>query len=319
MNKRIASPPEKLKAQMAAGGVLALGVTDPFTALLAERAGAAVLYASGFTAEAVVLGQPDMGLITLPEMLGFASSIADRVDLPVVSDADVGFEGGPLNVHRTVEQFERRGIAAIHIEDQSVPKQCPFLPDGKTVLEREDARNRIRAAVNARDEMLIIARTDADYLGLDEVIDRCHMFLDAGADAVMPVVMQLNGVSVASLPPAEQMDLHRELNDRIDGTTVSLGFLPPTGYTVADFFDAGYALVPAAVDVLEASVNAALSTIEALVNHGSTESVKGTNPPRLRAGLDMLQALGIERLLEIQDQATGTNSAEAAKRVLAAR
>src|SRR5262249_35943522 len=129
------------------------------------------------------LGSPDFGLLTMSEMVGNAGRIVAAVELPVVADADTGY-GNELNVTRTVREYEARGVAAIHIEDQVSPKRCGHL-DGKEVISRTDFVSKIRAAVEARrtKDFVVIARTDARaMLSLDEAIWRANAALDAGAD-----------------------------------------------------------------------------------------------------------------------------------------
>src|SRR5436190_16837875 len=140
--------------------VVAPGCYDAITARLVERAGFPAVYMSG-AATAASLGYPDYGLVTMSEMVERAAVLVRSVSLPVISDADTGY-GNELNVTRTVREFEARGVAGIHIEDQVSPKRCGHL-DGKTVIPREEFISKIRAAVQARRsaDFFIIARTDA--------------------------------------------------------------------------------------------------------------------------------------------------------------
>jgi 2-methylisocitrate lyase-like PEP mutase family enzyme len=128
-------------------------------------------------------GYPDYGLLTMSEMVGNASRIANVVDLPVIADADTGY-GNELNVVRTVREYERHGVAAIHIEDQVFPKKCGHL-DNKEVIPLNDYLAKVRAAVDARTDpdFIIIARTDSRAVaGFDEAIQRANAALAAGAD-----------------------------------------------------------------------------------------------------------------------------------------
>ncbi|HVH77268.1 MAG TPA: isocitrate lyase/phosphoenolpyruvate mutase family protein [Stellaceae bacterium] len=164
------------------GMVVAPGVYDCLTAKLAERAGYAALYMTG-AGTAAGLGFPDLGLLTMTEMVENAGRIAAAVALPLVADADTGY-GNELNVWRTVREFEARGVAAIHIEDQEFPKRCGHLDD-KRILPREDWLAKIRAAAAARRnaEFAIIARTDARAVaGFEEAVARANAALAAGAD-----------------------------------------------------------------------------------------------------------------------------------------
>ena len=164
--------------------VVAPGAIDGITGNAIERAGFAAAYMTG-AGTAMTLGYPDYGLITMSEMVANAQRIVESTTIPLISDADTGY-GNELNVFRTVREFERVGVAAIHIEDQVFPKRCGHL-DNKEVTSREDYLAKIRAAADARrsKEFMIIARTDSRaVLGLDEAIARARLALDAGADMV---------------------------------------------------------------------------------------------------------------------------------------
>jgi 2-methylisocitrate lyase-like PEP mutase family enzyme len=164
------------------GMVVAPGAYDCITAKLIEQAGFDAVYMTG-AGTAATLGYPDFGLITMSEMVANAGRIAGAVELPVVADADTGY-GNELNVFRTVREFERSGVAGIHIEDQEFPKKCGHLDD-KRVIPREDYIAKIRAAAAARldKDFIIIARTDSRAVaGLDEAVSRANAALTAGAD-----------------------------------------------------------------------------------------------------------------------------------------
>jgi 2-methylisocitrate lyase-like PEP mutase family enzyme len=162
--------------------VIAPGAYDGLTAKLVAQAGFAAVYMTG-AGTSVSHGYPDFGLLTMSEMVENAARIVRSVDVPVIADADTGY-GNELNVFRTVQEYERRGVAAIHIEDQVSPKKCGHLDD-KEIVPREDYIAKIRAAVAARrdGDFMIIARTDARAVaGLDEAIVRANAALSAGAD-----------------------------------------------------------------------------------------------------------------------------------------
>ena len=170
---------ELLKQQ---GMVVAPGAYDCITAKLIEQAGFAAVYMTG-AGTAATLGYPDFGLVTMSEMVGNAGRIAAAVELPVIADADTGY-GNELNVFRTVREFERSGVAGIHIEDQEFPKKCGHLED-KQIIPREDYLAKIRAAAAARGDrdFTIIARTDSRAVaGLGEAVARANAALAAGAD-----------------------------------------------------------------------------------------------------------------------------------------
>jgi 2-methylisocitrate lyase-like PEP mutase family enzyme len=164
------------------GMITAPGAYDCITARMIAQAGFSAVYMTG-AGTAASLGYPDYGLVTMSEMVENAGRIAAAVPVPVIADADTGY-GNELNVVRTVREYEQRGVAGIHIEDQGFPKRCGHL-ENKVIIPLEDYVAKIRAAVSAkRDrEFLIIARTDARaVLGFDEAIRRANASIEAGAD-----------------------------------------------------------------------------------------------------------------------------------------
>jgi 2-methylisocitrate lyase-like PEP mutase family enzyme len=173
----------KLRTLLRAPGmVIAPGAYDGLTAMLVAQAGFAAVYMTG-AGTSVSHGYPDFGLLTETEMVANAVRMARAVDLPLVADADTGY-GNELNVVRTVQDYERAGVAGIHIEDQVSPKRCGHLDD-KEIVPREDWLAKIRAAAASRrdPDFLIIARTDSRAMaGFDEAIGRANAALDAGAD-----------------------------------------------------------------------------------------------------------------------------------------
>jgi len=165
--------------------VLAPGCYDALGARLVEEAGFAAAYMTGFGSAASRLGRPDVGLMTLPEMADNARQIAGAVDIPVIADADTGY-GNPINVIRTVHEYEAAGVAAIHIEDQVMPKKCGHM-EGKQLIPIGEMVAKVAAAVAARrsPEFLIIARTDARAVeGLEGALERARRYREAGADAL---------------------------------------------------------------------------------------------------------------------------------------
>jgi carboxyvinyl-carboxyphosphonate phosphorylmutase len=165
--------------------VLAPGVFDGLGARLVEEAGFPAVYMTGFGTAAALLGRPDVGLLTMSEMVENAARIVAACDLPVIADADTGY-GNPINVIRTVQEYERAGVAAIHLEDQVAPKKCGHM-EGKQVIPAAEMEAKVRAAVAARrsDDFVIIARTDARAVeGMDSAIDRARRYRDAGADVL---------------------------------------------------------------------------------------------------------------------------------------
>lgn len=165
--------------------VLAPGVYDALSALLAEQAGFEALYLSGASIAYTRLGRSDVGLTTFTEVADTLARITERVRLPVIVDADTGF-GNALNVMRTVKGFERAGAAMIQLEDQTFPKRCGHL-DGKTVVPVAEMVGKLKAALDARasTDTLILARTDALAVeGLDAALDRAELYMECGVDAL---------------------------------------------------------------------------------------------------------------------------------------
>lgn len=164
------------------GMVIAPGAYDCVTATMIGHAGFDALYMTGAGTSAA-LGYPDFGLLTMTEMVQNAGRIANCVDIPLIADADTGY-GNELNVFRTIREYERLGVAGIHMEDQEFPKRCGHL-DNKSVIPTKDYVAKVRAAADARmdSDFLIIARTDARAVtGFDDAIERANLALEAGAD-----------------------------------------------------------------------------------------------------------------------------------------
>lgn len=175
-----------LKARLARDGiVLAPGIYDGLTSLIAEQAGFEALYLSGAAVAYTRLGRPDIGLTSVTEMAETMSLIADRTNLPVIIDADTGF-GNALNAQRTMRLYERAGAAALQVEDQTYPKRCGHLKD-KALIPAAEMAGKIAAMADARRsaETLIIARTDAIAVeGFDAALERAETYLAAGADVL---------------------------------------------------------------------------------------------------------------------------------------
>ncbi|GAB4236940.1 MAG: isocitrate lyase/PEP mutase family protein [Methyloligellaceae bacterium] len=202
---------------------------DGLSASMIAQAGFPFTFMSGFAVSAARIGAPDTGLISFGEMLDQGRNICAATPIPVIGDGDTGY-GNALNVRRTVEMYARAGFAAVMIEDQVAPKRCGHTR-GKLVVDREEALNRIKAAVDARDaghDILILARTDARHgHGLDEAIARAQAFGDLGADILFVeapktraemerIIGEAPGIHMANLveggetpllPPAELHDI----------------------------------------------------------------------------------------------------------------
>ncbi len=167
------------------GMIIAPGVAEAMGARVVLSLGFRAIYMTGSGSSAIRLGMPDMGLMTMVEMVDNAARIAEASGLPLIADADEGF-GGPLNVRRTVRAYERAGVAGVHLEDQQLPKRCGHLA-GKTLISEKDMCAKIRAACDARTDpdFFLIARTDAVSVeGLDRALERALRYEEAGADMI---------------------------------------------------------------------------------------------------------------------------------------
>jgi 2-methylisocitrate lyase-like PEP mutase family enzyme len=162
--------------------LVAPGAANALTARVVEDCGFDAVYVTGAGIANTQLGAPDIGLVTLTELRATVEAIGDAVDLPMIVDADTGF-GNPLNVARTVQTLERAGAAAIQLEDQVFPKRCGHFA-GKAVIPTGEMTDKIRAAVDARrDDVCIVARTDARAVeGFERALERAHAYREAGAD-----------------------------------------------------------------------------------------------------------------------------------------
>ena len=163
--------------------IIAPGAYDCLSARIIEQCGFEAMFMTGYGASASILGEPDYGLMTMNEMVNVCANMSRIVNVPILGDIDTGY-GNPLNVYRTVQEFERAGLAAVHLEDQVFPKRCGHM-ENKAVISMEEHVEKIHAAVDARTDMLIIARTDARAThGIDETIKRLEAYRDAGADII---------------------------------------------------------------------------------------------------------------------------------------
>ncbi|MFB6490844.1 MAG: methylisocitrate lyase [Thermoproteus sp. AZ2] len=172
------------------GIVLTPGVYDVISALLVQSMGFKAAYVSG-AAVTASLGLPDLGVVTMDEMVRVVSYIADAVDIPLIVDIDTGY-GEALNVVRAVRAFERAGAAGVQIEDQVLPKKCGHL-SGKQVVPPDEMAKKIRAAAEARlnPDFVIVARTDArGVTGFEDAVERAKIYLEAGADVIFPEALE---------------------------------------------------------------------------------------------------------------------------------
>src|SRR5216117_3466277 len=181
----------QLRQLIAQGAVMLPGVPNAAMALQVERTGFDAVYISGAGMANATAGVPDIGLLSMTEVVRLAGYVANAVAIPAIVDADTGF-GGAENVARTVCELEKAGLAGCHIEDQEFPKRCGHLA-GKSIVDVHEMIARIKAAVAARrdQDFMIIARTDARAVeDFDRTVDRAQRYMEAGADAIFPEALQ---------------------------------------------------------------------------------------------------------------------------------
>jgi 2-methylisocitrate lyase-like PEP mutase family enzyme len=254
--------PQKLRQILAGDGIVVVpGVYDGLSAKIAAVAGFAALYCSG-GAVARSSGVPDLGLLTMTEVLVRLREVIDATSLPVIADADTGY-GNAVNVVRTVREFERLGAAAIHLEDQLAPKKCGHY-SGQQLISAEEMVQKLRAALDTRREMLIIARTDArGQAGLDEAIRRGRMYADAGADLVFveaPISREEIGTIARSIPAPLLINM-------FEGGHTPL-------VPAADLAALGYRVMIVPSDLQRAAVRAMQVVAETLLRDGTSAAVR---------------------------------------------
>ena len=243
--------------------VVAPGVYDAFTALMAAQAGFATLYVSGAAIAYTRLGRPDIGLVSMTEVAQTVALIRDRVGAHLIVDADTGY-GNALNVARTVREFERVGANAIQIEDQDSPKRCGHL-EGKALIPAAEMCGKLRAALDARraPDTLIIARTDAIAVeGFDRAIERAITYANAGADLLFVEA------------PKTRDDLAR-MAEALRGRTPLMANMVEGGKTpplsAAELEAIGFALVIFPGGIVRAFGHLASEYYASLAKHGSSE------------------------------------------------
>ena len=249
------------------GMVVAPGCVDPISARINEHAGFKAVYVTGSGMEAAILGHPDLGLKTLTETTVHAGRITDAVGIPVICDAEAGF-GSYVNVVRTVREFEKAGVAAIHIEDQVTPPNSPGVKP-RVLLSREEAVNKIKAAIDARTDpdFVIIARSDADEVSTDESIERCNLYLDAGADLAMPIMAKVDGKSRADLTSEQAVEAFRRIHREVRGDLLALNL--PAELTTAEIEKLGCKVYIYATDSSQAAIAAMTELMEELRETGT--------------------------------------------------
>jgi 2-methylisocitrate lyase-like PEP mutase family enzyme len=260
-----------------------VGAYDALTARLVERAGFAAVYVGGYALSATQLGLPDVGLLTMTEMLDSVRRICGAIDVPVIADGDTGY-GNHVNTDRLIHELERAGAAAVHLEDQAFPKRCGHM-DGKRLDTVQAMVDKIAAAADARrdPDFVIVARTDALAVeGFDAAIDRAARYREAGADVLFveaPVTVE-QIAAVPKLLPGPQW-----FNASWDGKSPlpTLKALDALGYHLVIYPDTVFAAVKA--------VSTLLATIRDTGSYGSAELLTGFQEFNELAGLGRAAAL----------------------------
>src|SRR4051794_24570021 len=226
----MASAPARLRELIRDGCVAMPGVFNASTARLVERAGFDAVYISGAGLCNATAGVPDVGLLTLTEVVMLAGYVARAIEIPAIVDADTGF-GGAENAARTVRELEAAGLAGCHIEDQEFPKRCGHLA-GKTLVSIEEMNEKISAAAAAKRnrDFLLIARTDARAVeSFDKAVERARSYLAAGADAIFPEALQ-NEQEFRDFARAIEAPLLANMTEFGKSPLLSLGQLKEMGY-----------------------------------------------------------------------------------------
>src|SRR5436305_110516 len=268
--------------------LVAPGAYDALSARLIAQAGFSAVYMTGFGTAARRLGQPDVGRLTMSEMVSRASALAAVVgDLPLIADADTGY-GNPINVRRTIREYERTGVAGVHLEDQVWPKKCGHM-EGKQVIPLDEMVQKIRAAIDARRDadFVIIARTDANAVyGLEDALRRGQAYREAGADALFieaPRSLEELRAIAASFP-----DVPLLFNWAESGKTPLL--------SLDEIRTLGFKLVIFPVSMLFAATHAMLELLEVLK--------RGETPVQFRSQLvtfsHFTDAIGLPEIQEFE-------------------
>jgi 2-methylisocitrate lyase-like PEP mutase family enzyme len=280
------NPSQILRARLDQRPVLvAPGVIDPLTAQLAVDAGFEALYLTGAGIAYTRLGMPDVGLTTMTEVTEVIARIADKVDVPLIVDGDTGF-GNAITVQRTIRFFERAGAAAIQIEDQTFPKRCGHLR-GKDVVPAEEMIGKIKAAVDARQQgLLIIGRTDAGAVeGFARAFERAELYAEAGADIIF-VEAPRTREELAAVPRSLG-NLRPLMANMVEG-----GRTPMT--PVNDLEAMGYSLVVFSAGVVRAMAKSARAFYDTLKVDGTSDAARD----QMYSFDELAEIVGTTELLE---------------------
>ncbi len=255
------SKTKRFRELIAASPVMLPGVPNAAMARQAERVGFEAVYVSGAGLANATAGVPDIGLLTLTEVVRLAGYIAKAVKIPAIVDADTGF-GGSENVARTIHELEAAGLAGCHIEDQEFPKRCGHLA-GKSLIDVEEMTERINAAVAARrdPDFMIIARTDARAVeDFDRTVNRAQRYIEAGADAIFPEALQSE---------EEFRDFASEIDVPLLANMTEFGKSPLLSLSFQDLAKFGYRMVIFPQSAFRVSMKASEKFLHALKVSGT--------------------------------------------------
>ena len=274
------------------GAILAPGVYDCISARVAQRAGFPAAFISGAAVTASVLGYPDVGLQTMPEILSQARNMARCVDIPLIIDVDTGY-GNALNVMRTVREFESAGLAGMFFEDQTFPKRCGHF-EGKKLIPTEEMVVKIRAAAEARrgNDFVLIARTDSRALhGIDHAIERSLAYVEAGADMIFVEAM-LSAEEMQKVTGAIKAPLQANLSE-----TSKTPMLP-----VSQLEKMGFKLISYSGLLQRTAIRGMLNVLEVLKKEGSTMSAY---PSQICSLMERSELLGLQDFYELEERLYG--------------
>ncbi len=277
----------QLRKLLASGKlIMAPGVADAMNARIVAHEGFDALYMTGSGTASVRLGMPDIGLLTMTEMVDNAQRIAEAAGIPLIADADTGY-GGPINVMRTVRAYERAGVAAIHLEDQQWPKRCGHFA-GKTLVSTAEMVSKLKAAVDAKHDkdFIVIARTDAYSVeGFNGAMDRAAAYQEAGADMIF----------VEELRTVEQL---AEVPRRFKIPALfNMGGSGKTPFLPADEIERlGFSLVIYPNFIMRAAIHAAQGVLRQLKSTGSLEGAFD----KMSGWEERHDLLGLPRIRELE-------------------
>ena len=282
--------------------IVAPGCYDALTARCSELVGFDAAYLSGYCFEASHNGTPDLGFTTSTELAEACNRITSAIGIPLIVDCDTGF-GGKLSIHRTVRLMERAGVSAIHIEDQVNPKKCVAIQGSNTTVNRQEAVDRIKAALDARTnpDMLIIGRTESSKLGFDEMVERCNLFLEAGADLAMPIWYGLedqDGVPAMQWQGNRQLELIKCFCQSINGPVVNQGSRPPDGFYDSDLEEVGIRIQIYAGDLIGAVTASVFEILNVIKQTGNATDYIRSHPAKFY-NAEVQELMHLEEYLRI--------------------